>query len=95
VEVLLNLCDNARNAGARNVTMVLADNELEVRDDGRGIPREHLTRVFEPRFSTTSSGSGLGLAIVRRLVEGWGGEVTAESPGGPGAVFRIRFRVGG
>jgi signal transduction histidine kinase len=95
VEVLLNLCDNARNAGARTVTMVLAGNLLEIRDDGQGISREHLTRVFEPRFSTTSSGSGLGLAIVRRLVEGWGGEVTGASPGGQGAIFRIRFRAPG
>jgi len=91
-EVLLNLCDNARNAGARVVEMTLSGDELEVRDNGRGIAPEHLSRIFEPRFSTTSSGSGLGLAIVRRLVEGWGGTVGAEAAPGGGAVFRIRFQ---
>ena len=50
-----------------------------------GIPADLLPRVFEPRFSTTTSGSGLGLAIVRRLVESWGGfEVESETGAGNG-----------
>jgi signal transduction histidine kinase len=91
VEVLVNLCDNARNAGARTIELRWTDPILFVRDDGQGIAPEHLGRIFEPRFSTTSSGSGLGLAIVRRLVEGWGAEVSVESQPGAGASFRIRF----
>jgi nitrogen fixation/metabolism regulation signal transduction histidine kinase len=90
-EVLLNLCDNAGHAGARTITMRLADSVLEIHDDGHGIPAEHMGRIFEPRFSTTSSGSGLGLAIVRRVVEGWGGSVGVESQAGKGTTFRIRF----
>jgi signal transduction histidine kinase len=91
VEVLVNLLDNARNAGARNVRLVLRDRLIAVRDDGRGVPPEHLGRIFEPRFSTTSSGAGLGLAVVRRLVESWGATVTVASPPGGGATFRVRF----
>ena len=53
-------------------------------DDGSGIPAELLPRIFEPRFSTTTSGSGLGLAIVRRVVEGWGGRIEVESEVGRG-----------
>jgi len=62
-----------------------------VADDGAGIPDELLPRVFEPRFSTTTSGSGLGLAIVRRLVESWGGRVEVESEAGRGTVVTVRL----
>ncbi|MGH7752268.1 MAG: ATP-binding protein, partial [Gemmatimonadales bacterium] len=48
-----------------------------------------LPRIFEPRFSTTSSGAGLGLAIAKRLVEGWGGEITAESEAGKGTTVTL------
>ncbi len=71
---------------AENVTKGV---EVRVRDTGKGIPRELLSRIFEPHFSTRSTGTGLGLAIVRRLVESWGGSVTAESQERTGCVVRI------
>ena len=64
---------------------------IEVRDDGRGIPVELVPRVFEPRFSTTTSGSGLGLAIARRLVEGWGGTIAIASTQGAGTTVTLRL----
>ena len=86
-EVLGNLLENARQAGARRVLIRVDSRRLEVRDDGPGIPAESIARVFEPRFSTTTSGSGLGLAIVRRLVEGWGATVSVSSS--PGEETRV------
>ena len=83
-EVLVNLLENARNAGARVVDVTVSPARIEVADDGSGIPPELLPRIFEPRFSTTTSGSGLGLAIVRRLVEGWGGRIDVDSEVGRG-----------
>jgi len=94
-EVLLNLLENARAAlgGQGRVALGVrrADGRvaIEVADDGPGIPPEILDRVFEPHFSTRSAGTGLGLAIVRRLVEGWGGEVTASSRDGRGTTVRL------
>lgn len=85
-EVLVNLLENARQAGARHIVVRVLPQRLEVHDDGRGISEELLPRIFEPRFSTTTSGSGLGLAIVKRLVEGWGGTVQVESEDGRGTV---------
>ena len=67
--------------------------ELRVKDDGTGIDSGFLPRVFEPHFSTRSMGTGLGLAIVRRLVESWGGSVSAESQVGEGTVVRIVIPV--
>jgi two-component system nitrogen regulation sensor histidine kinase NtrY len=94
-EVLINLLENSRAAipeegrvviEAERVNQVV---ELRVRDSGKGISPELLTRIFEPHFSTRSTGTGLGLAIVRRLVESWGGSVRAESEVGKGSVIKI------
>jgi signal transduction histidine kinase len=96
-EVLLNLLENARAAldggGSVLVSAAEVDGEIElvVGDDGQGIPPAQLPRIFEPHFSTRTSGTGLGLAIVRRLVEGWGGRVAAESEPGEGTRIRVRM----
>jgi two-component system nitrogen regulation sensor histidine kinase NtrY len=104
-EVLLNLFENARLAGARSVTAVVcADGkddaapavQISVTDDGSGIAADVLPRIFEPHFSTRTSGSGLGLAITRRLVESWAGSVTIESTPGKGTVVRVVLKaIGG
>ena len=88
-EVLVNLLENARHAGARHILVKVLPNRIEIHDDGQGIPADLLPRIFEPRFSTTTSGSGLGLAIVKRLVEGWGGTVQVESEEGRGTVVTV------
>jgi signal transduction histidine kinase len=93
-EVVVNLLENARNAGARLVQVSVGTALIRVKDDGVGIPSELLPRVFEPRFSTTTSGSGLGLAIVRRVVESWGGKVEVESEVNQGTVVTVRLPTG-
>ncbi|HEY3279086.1 MAG TPA: ATP-binding protein [Gemmatimonadales bacterium] len=95
-EVLVNLLENARNAGAKRVTVAVENGgtRLTVADDGRGIAPDVLPRVFEPTFSTTSSGSGLGLAIARRLVESWGGGIALESEPGQGTTVTVTLHGG-
>jgi len=92
-EVLLNVLENARHAGARNVSVAVARDGgrviLVVEDDGSGIAAADLHRVFEPHFSTRTTGSGLGLAISRRLVDAWGGSMEVESAEGSGTLVRI------
>jgi signal transduction histidine kinase len=92
-EVLVNLLENARNAGATLVQVSVGAGWVRVKDNGTGIPADLLPRIFEPRFSTTTSGSGLGLAIVRRLVEGWGGRIEVESEVGQGTVVTVHLPV--
>ncbi|MGH7501879.1 MAG: ATP-binding protein [Longimicrobiales bacterium] len=97
-EVLMNLLENARHAvndgGRIEVRAHASDGriELEVADDGVGIPPELMPRIFEPHFSTRSTGTGLGLAIVRRLVESWGGTIDAISDANVGTVVRMRLQ---
>ncbi len=90
-EVVVNLLENARNAGATLVRVSVGPALIRVADDGAGIPADLLPRVFEPRFSTTTSGSGLGLAIVRRLVDSWGGRVEVASEPERGTLVTVRL----
>jgi signal transduction histidine kinase len=98
-DVLLNLAENARLAGAGRVRIAVERNDGEVRisvaDDGEGIPTDVLPRIFEPHFSTRTSGSGLGLAVSRRLVDGWGGTISVDSERGRGTVVRVVLRAAG
>ena len=94
-DVLVNVAENARLAGARNVDLSIVEDgavRIVVRDDGEGIPAEALPRVFEPHFSTRTSGWGLGLAISRRLIDGWGGAITLDSVPGKGTTVTIMLR---
>lgn len=60
-------------------------------DTGGGISAEHLSRVFEPYFTTKASGTGLGLLIVRRIVREHGGEISIRSDEGRGLTLTIRL----
>jgi len=94
-DVLVNVAENARLAGARNVDLSIVNDgsvRIVVRDDGEGIAADVLPRVFEPHFSTRTSGSGLGLAISRRLIDGWGGAITLDSVRGEGTTVTILLR---
>ena len=98
-QVVLNLVQNAMNAGAKNITLSLQQEKknvrLEVLDDGPGIPEEAIPHLFDRFFrvdgarSTRGNGSGLGLAIVRWIVQQHEGSVSVESKVGEGTVFTV------
>jgi CheY-like chemotaxis protein len=62
---------------------------LGFRDYGVGIPREHLSRVFDPYFTTKQMGSGLGLATSWSIIKRHDGHIRVESEPGIGTVFHI------
>lgn len=91
--VLENLIENALQAGARAVRLVLerAPGVLQLRvvDDGPGMPPEQLPRLFEPGHGQRG-GTGLGLAIAAATVAGHGGSIRCET-GGWGTAFVIEL----
>ncbi len=90
-QILANLLDNALKFSGPEGKVTLAARRdganvlISVEDDGPGIPREELARIFDPFFRASRTdrivaGSGLGLAIARGLALAMGGQITAESP---------------
>jgi len=107
VQVLNNLINNAVKYSppgtAVDVRLSREDNRvhLSVRDHGPGIPADDIERVFQP-FETTKlkgpdgeKGTGLGLAIAKKIVEGHGGRIWAQSESGHGAAFHVTLPMDG
>jgi two-component system NtrC family sensor kinase len=68
--------------------------EIKVRDNGRGIPREELTKIFEPFYSTKGQkGTGLGLAVVWGILEKHGGKISVDSEIGKGTTFTVQLPI--
>ena len=63
--------------------------QVTIRDQGVGIPEKHLSKIFDPYFSTKDKGSGLGLATALSIIRKHGGHITANSKMGTGTVFYI------
>ena len=86
-QVFSNLILNAAQAMPNGGTLTLATRSLgpgkgcqvEISDTGRGIPREHLEKIFTPFFTTKDNGSGLGLSVSYGIVKDHGGDIQVES----------------
>jgi signal transduction histidine kinase len=102
-QVLVNLLTNANEYCPQGANIGVkarrdgAEVEIDVIDDGPGIPEQQLERIFE-RFSRGDAGetqrvggTGLGLAISKSLIELHGGTIGAESTTGGGATFHVRL----
>ena len=102
-QVLTNLMDNSLRHTPEGGRITCVTRRMDggvavsIRDNGSGIMREHLPRIFERFYRADQSrsreegGTGLGLAIVKHLVEAHGGRVTAESERGSGTTVTCFF----
>ena len=98
-ELVYNLLDNAIRYNRDNGTVSIrtADNTLSVRDTGIGIPKNHLSRIFERFYrvdksrSKATGGTGLGLAIVKHISEQHGAKLTLVSAEGIGTEITVAF----
>jgi two-component system, NtrC family, sensor kinase len=70
--------------------------DVKVSDTGRGIPKEDLSRIFEPFYTTKGQhGTGLGLAVIWGIVDSHNGTVSVESEVGEGTTFIIHLPLAG
>lgn len=100
--VLMNLIENGLRAisgrpdGAIHIA-TYEDKEyttVVIRDNGCGIPKHDLSRIFEPHFSTKSAGMGLGLAITKAIIEEHHGTIDVDSVENQGTVFHMKLVSG-
>jgi PAS domain S-box-containing protein len=95
--VFANLLLNARDALPSGGSIVIKGELLKdavvisVADDGVGIPKDLIGKIFDPLFTTKSTGTGLGLSMARDVVTRMGGTITADNRAQGGAVFNLRF----
>ncbi len=96
--VFLNLVRNSREAMPAGGTLAVGTRrapgggvDVEVADTGGGIPPEHLTRIFDPFYSTKERGTGLGLAFAQQVVKDHGGMIRCDSAVGRGTTFVVRL----
>jgi signal transduction histidine kinase len=97
-EILVNLIQNARESivGKGHIRIKARTNPNEsvvvtLSDDGPGIAKMKLDKVFQPYFTTKQKGTGLGLPIVKHNIELYGGTVQVESELGKGTQFTLVF----
>jgi len=99
INLLLNASEAMPEGGTIRIESELVDKAVlvRVRDQGSGIPNDHLQRIFDPFFTTKGAhGTGLGLALARKLMDSIGGSITAENePAGHGAIFTLKFPLAG
>ncbi|KPL02794.1 MAG: hypothetical protein AMJ90_04910 [candidate division Zixibacteria bacterium SM23_73_2] len=100
-QVLINLIKNAADAIERKkakngqISIQSSHNrykntaEIKIEDNGAGIPRENLEKIFEPRFTTKKGGHGFGLVTCLKIAENHGGKITVESKVGKGSIFTL------
>jgi signal transduction histidine kinase len=104
-QVFVNVIANAIDASPKGASVVISTEAVSVdagddlapkryarvtiADQGMGMDKAALDRIFEPFFSTKKRGTGLGLAIVKQIVEQHGGTIDVESSPGAGTRFKI------
>ena len=97
VNLISNAIDHQPPGGEVAVKLFQRENQavLEVADQGKGIPAEHLPRLFDrfyrvdPARGANGGHAGLGLAIVKAIVDNHHGQIEVESEPGKGATFRV------
>ncbi len=103
-QVLLNLISNAIKYSKKEEGVVRVDIEerkkdilITVQDNGKGIPKEDISRIFERFYRVEKSrskdkgGTGLGLAIVKHILEGHNSKIEVSSKYGQGSTFSFRL----
>lgn len=94
-QIFLNLWKNALEASATRISVMINQTTtflaLTITDNGNGIPRKELEKIWLPYVTFKKRGTGLGLPVVKRLVETLGGSITLTSTAGNGVCISMTF----
>jgi two-component system NtrC family sensor kinase len=95
VNVIMNACEAMPRGGKLAIETALVEDgrwvEIAFQDSGPGIPPDHLTKIFDPFFSTKERGTGLGLSVVYGIVERHGGKIELATELGKGTRVMLRL----
>jgi signal transduction histidine kinase len=93
--LIKNAVDAMPEGGQLKIQSVSSHNSLRLTfaDTGKGIEKEHLSKLFTPLFTTKAKGMGFGLAICQRIVEAHKGTISVESTLNQGTTFTIELPV--
>ncbi len=101
-QVLLNLFLNALNAMERKGSLRISTSgqedsfiNIRVEDNGKGISKKNMPKLFIPFYTSREEGTGLGLSISKRIVEQHGGSLKIESKVGKGTVVVLSLPIDG
>jgi signal transduction histidine kinase len=81
--------DARRDLHLSTVNIASEGTLVAVRDSGSGLSKDHLSRLFEPYYTTKPDGLGMGLPICRSIIEAHGGRIWAAPNEPRGAVFQF------
>jgi signal transduction histidine kinase len=102
IRVFNNLIKNALQAMPENhdgviQIRIVKDSQfvqIEVEDNGTGIPYAERQKIFIPNFTTKTTGAGLGLAMVKQIISNHNGDIWFETKEGVGTTFFVRLPIG-
>lgn len=95
LNIIVNAIEAMENDGVLEISTSKKDNRciVKISDNGKGMSKEEVSRLFEPYFTTKEKGNGLGLANTQNIILGHKGSISAESELSKGTSFTVTFII--
>jgi PAS domain S-box-containing protein len=92
--IIINAIEAMSTNGLLNISITESNEGYEVciKDNGKGFPKEYLTRLFEPFFTMKKNGMGLGLTVAYSILQSHNARIRAQSKENEGTEFQISFQ---
>jgi len=92
--IIINAIEAMSAKGLLTITITESNDGYEVciRDNGKGLPKEYLTRLFEPFFTMKKNGMGLGLTVAYSILQSHNAKIRAQSKENEGTEFQVSFK---
>lgn len=95
LNIILNSCEAMQTGGKLTITTAFSRKDqtvkLEITDNGAGIPKEDIPKIFDPFFTSKEKGTGLGLSVVYGIITSHQGTIDVKSTVGQGTTITLRL----